>query len=532
MQEQEYMKKEISDERIDKLTEFIEILKSNGINMEEYEIYLKRLIDFNQTHNKSQDTNLYELGSFMESLKPYKNIVEIIKKTDELKSESNYYVRIPKTIELINYINDNIDKDEIKCPISLIEHANEEIFKTIKLELRETLMSDIFNLVKHNPFYTNYFNNKIKREIDELKRAIYLNNPEMITILKEEEKRCNGNLFDKKIIILLIACQEKETLSNNKWVYLSETEKSLSDNNRIIQILNNSKKLGLAQERLKEYKKFIFQAKQKVPALILSSVLLTGASLGVIPLAKKLNYKNAYPTTTEKYRLESCIYDEGKSESIERLINDDGKRITLEVQGELEKVNHNLYRRLTTVYDVTESSVEEENPYYYINLDLSDPNIKQIESSYSHYNSNDFYTDEVRELTITTQDLNNPQEYTDEENYERMLVLTYLCITFSSLIPNFPINSLINILYNLKYASQNKRKFKENVSELENELITLESKILENSEISDYYYFLLNSDIIKYNGIKIEELIKTSNLYKEITLEHKEKVLELKQIKL
>lgn len=528
---QEYQEKEISKERVNKLIEFIETLKSNGINMEEYEIYLTRLIDFNQTHN-TQDTYLYEIGSFMKSLEPYKNIVEIINMTNDLKRESDYYVRIPKTKDLISCINDNIDKDEIKCPTSLLEKANEEIFKTIKLELRETLMSYIFDLVLQDSFYTDYFINKIKKEIEELKRSTYLNNPEMITILKEEEEKCDGNLFDKKIIILLIACQEKETLSSNRWVYLSETEKSLSNNNSSIQILNNYMKLGLAQERLREYRHYISKAKQKVPALILSSVLLTGASLGVIPLAKKLNYKNAYPTTTEKYRLESCIYDEGKFESVDRLINDEGKKITLEVQCELEKVNHNLYRRSTTVYDVTNASVKEESPYYYIHLDLSDPNIKQIETSYSHYNSNDFYTDEVRELTITTQDLNNPQEYTDEENYERILILTYLCITFSSLIPNFPINSLINILYNLKYAFENKRKFKENLKESEKDLEILENKILENDKIRDYYYFLLNSGIIKNKERKIEDLIKMSNLYKDVALEHKNKLLELKQIKL
>ncbi len=530
---QEYMNREMQDERVNKLMEFMSILESTGINLSEQREYLTTILNrynFNGNTKEALEIFAYELGTLMESLSPYKNLVKIIKMIEELK-ELNYSEEKEEQIQrLIELLEEYRSSVEVEYPKNIIDSALRCILDEIKEEIKNHLDSKTFDVISNDEFYTKYFNELIKEEIEKLKSLSFLCYPKMLETLQEETNRCKDNLFDKRLITSLIACQEKEDLMFVTKTYCRSKRYTIDANNYRIKSLSDNDSLYATFESLKKYKELIFKAKKRVPSLLLTGILLSGISLGVPQFAKKFSIKSSYKTTTEKYSLDSDVHNESPLESFEELLNENGLQVTMTVQGELTKINHNHYHRTETVYDVTSKGVEE--PYYYLYLDLENNSEITKISETTLECTDEEYTDEIRNLTIIKQDLENKEDYTDEELYKELCSLSYITILASSLIPGFPIFNLISITLDLIEAHRNKEHFKKYLNLLSEELEECHKKILENEEIRDYYNFLLNSGIMDKRD-DIVEMLLSELVYYQKKMESREKeALELKKIKM
>ena len=530
---QEYMNREMQDERVNKLMEFMSILESTGINLSEQREYLTTILNrynFNGNTKEALEIFAYELGTLMESLSPFINLVKFIKMIEELK-ELNYSEEKEEQVQrLIELLEEYRSSVEVEYPKNIIESALKCILDEIKEEIKNHLDSKTFDVVSKDEFYTKYFNELIKEEIEELKSLSFLCYPKMLETLQEEMNRCKNQLFDKRLITSLIACQEKEELMNATKPYCRSKRYTLDANNYRIKSLSDNDSLYATFESLKKYKELIFKAKKRVPSLLLTGILLSGISLGVPQLAKKISTKSLYKTTTEKYILYSDIHTESTLESSEELLNENGLQVTLTVQGELTKINHNHYHKTETVYDVTSKGVEE--PYYYLYLDLeNNSEITKISETTLEYTDEE-YTGEIRYLTIIKQDLESKEDEFDEGEYIATCWQAYTTLFISTLLPGFPIFNLFNITMDLLDAHRNKENFKKYLNLLSEELEKCHKKILENEEIRDYYNFLLNSGIMNKRNDVIEMLL-SELVYYQKKMESKEKeALELKKIKM
>jgi len=518
--------KVIQNKTVNKFSEFINILESNGINMDEQKEYLRIIL--NRWHKKqATETFLFELGSLEENLSSYKSIVNIIKIIEELTKMPYSEEQVFSLIENLKECRSN---KEIECPKNIIESALNCIFTEIQEEIKHCLDSKTFDMVSNDEFYTNYFNEFIKKKIEEINLSSFLNYPEMLETLQNEINRCKNNLFDKRLLTSLIACQEKEELMNSAKTYHCSKIRTLDANTFSIKRLNESRSLYYVTTSLKDYKDLILSSKKRIPYLFLTGILLTGISLGIPTFAKKLSTKVSYKTTTEKYMLDLNLHSDNPIESYEELLNENGLQVTLTLQSELTKINHNHYHRTETVYDLTSTSIQD--PYYYLDLDLSSIPEKSKVSETTLECTLEEYTGEIRNLTIVKQDLEMKDDYLDEEEYKALCGLSYITIFASMLIPNFPLFNLIAILVNLMESHHKKQDFKKHLKLLSEELERCHKLISENEEIRNYYNFLLNSGIMSKKDEFIEKQLSEAIKFQKVAEARERECLELKKIKM
>jgi len=121
---QEYMNREMQDERVNKLMEFMSILESTGINLSEQREYLTTILNrcnVNSNTKEALEIFAYELGTLTENLSSYKNLVKIIKMIEELK-ELNYSEEKEEQVQrLIELLEEYRSSVEVEYPKNIIE---------------------------------------------------------------------------------------------------------------------------------------------------------------------------------------------------------------------------------------------------------------------------------------------------------------------------------------------------------------------------------------------------------------------------
>lgn len=512
-------------DRLAKIERYIDILEENDINMKSQREYLKKILT--EEESKTNDVLLNELGTLIESLKEYADIVNIIDTIEDLKTQQSPAQRKQLIFDIIEILKENTSEEKI--PKKVLKKALNAIYQNIKSELENFLESETLSYIGTN-LYIEQINEIIKEDIKEIKTSTFVNNPEMLEVLDQEIEKNKENLLNKQLLITIIACRKKEELRSRTILYMMNEDAKL---NRNIEIIHEKHEksieiIQLIKDILKKYQKDKQKIKVNIPALVLTGTLLTGAALSVPTISNKKASKKVYPTITKHYRLERAIYEEEQEEKYEELINEEGKQITLTVQSEPIKINHNHYHRNETTYDITNATVEKEDPYYYINLDLEESDqIKEITSNKIEI-TKDEYEGEVRLLTITTQDLTKEKEEFNSQEYLELRNGLYIMIILASLIPNFPIHQLIKICVRLEMARTTGKEFKKKMKLLEQEIEIFKEKLLENEEIANEYYFLINSGILKKEINEIEHLYYSSLTWAEIKKGKQKTIEELK----
>ncbi|MCI8330481.1 MAG: hypothetical protein HFE04_00095 [Bacilli bacterium] len=408
----EQEKQLIYKDKLAKIERYIDVLEENDINMESQREYLKKIL----TEEESKKI-LYELGTLIENLKQYIDIINIIFDIEALNTQQYPAPKKQLIFNIIEILKEN--KDEVKIPKKILKKALNVIYQNIKSELENQLESETLNYIGAN-FYVEQINEIIKEDIQEIKTSTFVNNPEMLGVLDQEIEKNKENLLNKQLLITIIACRKKEKLKSRTILYMMNEALKLNKNMITINI-KHEKSIEIIQiikDILEKYKKAKQKIKVNIPALILTGTLLTGAALSV-------------PTISNK-----------------------------------------------TTYDITNATVEKEE-----------------------FNS---------------------QEYLELRNR------LYIMIILSSLIPTFPIHQLIKICVRLEMSRTTGKEFKKKMKLLEQEIEILKEKILENKEIANEYYFLLNSGILKKEINEIEYLYYSSITWDAIEKSEQKTIEELK----
>lgn len=506
-------------------------LRNNGVDVSPEEkildnIMLKYCMSDVSTVREEYQSDLDRLNA---SFVKYQDLFDIKEKNETVESLNNEEISIRKSIELI-YLLDSLFQNNFSTCQALIEKSIKVLYKQMKNEFIGKLDSKIFNTILEFPYLIKYFEEIIKLELEEIKESSFINNPEMIGILEKEEQRCRDSktLFDKNLIIILISCTNKEKLIHSSVEANKPNIDKLDHTNKEMKKFIVYKYLDKIKEICKKHNKLKRSLKLRLTAFGLTSILITSSFSNIPNIAKKINYKNLYNTTREKYRLESVIYNEEKESQYEERLNKEGTEITLTITSELRKINHNHYHQVETVYDITDVELEKETPYYYIHLDTSLEGVKELSSKTLCYSTSDHNKEEVRELTIIKQDFNDKKEIFDEKNYVNKLIGLYIIMTLLTACQFLPPNLGYKLYKNLKQLKEERRNYNNLINYIDEIIDRIMFGINQKEEIKKQYKFLLQSGIIEKPIEELEQLVESINRLSYNIISETEKINELK----
>ncbi len=447
-------------------------------DIKKYDVYYRvnYSCDWINTKLKKDNISEYELDSIIKELKM--NIVSIINS---------------------NTINYKVEKD-------IIDKLYRTTFRVMEIEILLNGNSSLYDFVKKESINNSYLNkiivekiNVIKKDDIDLKEKVY----------EIQKEGINSSFLNIELIEKLI--QYDEILNKNNFIInrLNEYKTRINDNNIKIKSLIND---GLKEDtrittnkwELKDTRKYI---KKRVISLLLSISLLSGASVFLSKLEKKVQTKQSYIESTSVY---STINDDTKySESISFEINP-SKKVTIK---EYDEFTSNSSRKYT-LYDVSEYDLETAKDYY--EYGIENFNVDGEKHTLRKFNGDTIpdYLDSFIEIEMSTYEDNGKS--LDKDAYNELLILD--CLLFGFIISILEINSTFKnnrgyfydkfnkLYYDFKKAIKEKKEVK-NTQELKRILNELIKLINENEELKNNFDSLYERN---------KSLLEESNLLYEI----------------
>jgi len=432
-----------------------------NLNIEEEKQVLENLkqeIDANAFNGEKIDTALIKvyqslterLMSIKSSLERYENLMILMNKSSQLESaikSNEVSSNLPLYIDLALELLEDLSKTKISILSQngfIYEKIYRVIYEIIKIEIMYTLESKVLEKLKTDTTGTYYIDSIIRKEIEEIHKSSYIDNLKLVDRLdmftsRSASASLSSNLVDKDIILTIVLISKRDEVSKTLYAKTDEIALNYTQNLNAIETYLSSPQGTIAKTQidLEEHKEKLREInkdmKKKLISLLISTTIFTVVGLNIPSIGISVN--NQYVTTTE-------IYETGKEPIILTSYKSRSSALNrkLKIYEETKK-SLSSYTRSYKIYDVTNVILDGSNQDY-LDIDVESFNIK---GSHSYTENVDSIEKEGRQLTVTTQDHDNP--ILNEGKYRTFLVIAYISLLAFQINKKIsPIRNLIDLI--------------------------------------------------------------------------------------
>lgn len=518
--------KDLSDELIK-----VELMISNiensvtkiDIEEEKSELeILKQEIENNTFTAEKMDTsliNIYQtmtdkLMNIKSRLDKYESLILLMNKASYLESsiksseaEKDLQKYTALCLELLNDI-DNMNISIISKNKNIYEKVYQIIYDFIKLEIINTLKSEVLESIKKQNVGIYYINNLIRNDIERTKKGTFINNTKLLDRLnmltsKNTSSTLASDVVNIDVIITLLLIEKDDKMLNTLKANMNNITSDYSKNlEKLETYLAFDGKINETKSELEELKDKLRNTnktlKKKAISLLISTSLIIGIAVNLPSIGKGFNTK--YVTTTD-------IYETGKEPisltSYESRQNEITR--TLKLYNKSEKSWSEIKRNYQTC-DVTDIIMKSGNPEDYLNID-----VESFDFSLSRVDTEiiDEECEEGRILTVVTQ--NHDSDYVfDEENYRIFLICAYIILVLGVVFFEIsPIHYIVECVKLMEESDHETNKINE-INKKQEELIQeCKRYIKSNKDLENKYYELYNGEIKYLTNKELEDKIKS-----------------------